>query len=134
MPLKFIVGNLSHGRYEPSGWTGNQELPYAKSITDYVFRWLALRFLTIEERTEIGMQTEEDLEAALEETESQEAIDAAGDVETAPRLKEKDIGAGDPIAFVAQPDAPLCQGCGSLMVRSGVCYKCMNCGATSGCS
>ena len=117
-----------------AGWTGNQELPYAKSITDYVFRWLALRFLTIEERTEIGMQTEEDLEAALEETESQEAIDAAGDVETAPRLKEKDIGAGDPIAFVPQPDAPLCQGCGSLMVRSGVCYKCMNCGATSGCS
>ena len=99
MPLKFLVGKLSHARYEPSGWTGNQELPYAKSITDYVFRWLALRFLTIEERTEIGMQTEEDLEAALEETESQEAIDAAGDVETAPRLKEKDIGAGDPIAY-----------------------------------
>ena len=135
VPLKFLVGKLSHARYEPSGWTGNQELPYAKSITDYVFRWLALRFLSIEERTEIGIQTEEDL-VALEETESKEATDAAdnkiGDVETAPRLK--DIGAGDPIAFVPQPDAPLCQGCGSLMVRSGVCYKCMNCGATSGCS
>ena len=137
VPLKFLVGKLSHARYEPSGWTGNQELPYAKSITDYVFRWLALRFLSIEERTEIGMQTEEDLEA-IEATELKEAADAAdnkiGDVETAPRLKEKDIGAGDPIAFVPQPDAPLCQGCGSLMVRSGVCYKCMNCGATSGCS
>ena len=135
VPLKFLVGKLSHARYEPSGWTGNQELPYAKSITDYVFRWLALRFLSIEERTEIGMQTEEDLEA-LEETQAKEAADAAdnkiGDVETTPQLK--DIGAGDPIAFAPQPDAPLCQSCGSLMVRSGVCYKCMNCGATSGCS
>jgi ribonucleoside-diphosphate reductase alpha chain len=135
VPLKFLVGKLSHARYEPSGWTGNQELPYAKSITDYVFRWLALRFLSIEERTEIGMQTEEDLEI-LEGIESKEATDAAdnkiGDVETAPR--SKDIGAGDPITFAPQPDAPLCQGCGSLMVRSGVCYKCMNCGATSGCS
>jgi len=135
VPLKFLVGKLSHARYEPSGWTGNQELPYAKSITDYVFRWLALRFLSIEERTEIGMQTEEDLEI-LEGIESKEATDVAdnkiGDVETAPR--SKDIGAGDPITFAPQPDAPLCQGCGSLMVRSGVCYKCMNCGATSGCS
>ena len=81
------------------------------------------------------MQTEEDLEA-LEETQAKEAADAAdnkiGDVETTPQLK--DIGPGDPIAFAPQPDAPLCQSCGSLMVRSGVCYKCMNCGATSGCS
>ena len=135
VPLKFLVGKLSHARYEPSGWTGNPELPYAKSITDYVFRWLALRFLTAEERAEIGMQTEEDLET-LEEMESAETA-AEGDeeiaeVEAAPRSKV--IGAGDPITFAPQPDAPLCQGCGSLMVRSGVCYKCMNCGATSGCS
>ena len=133
VPLKFLVGKLSHARYEPSGWTGNPELPYAKSITDYVFRWLALRFLTAEERAEIGMQTEEDLET-LEEMQSQEAPveDEQADEVAAPL--SADIGAGDPIAFAPQPDAPLCQGCGSLMVRSGVCYKCMNCGATSGCS
>lgn len=140
VPLKFLVGKLSHARYEPSGWTGNQDLPYAKSITDYVFRWLGLRFLSPEERTEIGMQTEQDLEETLDETlEEMEAVEEANDggsggveVEVAPR--SKDIGAGDPIAFAPQPDAPLCQSCGSLMVRSGVCYKCMNCGATSGCS
>jgi len=135
VPLKFLVGKLSHARYEPSGWTGNPELPYAKSITDYVFRWLGLRFLTTEERAEIGMQTEEDL-ATLEEMEAGETMDAADQkvaaVKVAPR--SMNIGAGEPIAFAPQPDAPLCQACGSLMVRSGVCYKCMNCGATSGCS
>jgi ribonucleoside-diphosphate reductase alpha chain len=123
VPLKFLVGKLSHARYEPSGWTGNPELPYAKSITDYVFRWLALRFLTPAERAEIGMQTEEDLEA-LEEME--EADDETSLVTS--------MGAGEQVAFAPQPDAPLCHGCGSLMVRSGVCYKCLNCGATSGCS
>ncbi len=132
VPLKFLVGKLSHARYEPSGWTGNPEIPYAKSITDYVFRWLALRFLTAEERAEIGMQTEEDLEA-LEEM---QAGDDLGDevVEDDSRPLVTNMGAAAPVAFEPQPDAPLCQGCGSLMVRSGVCYKCMNCGATSGCS
>ena len=123
VPLKFLVGKLSHARYEPSGWTGNPELPYAKSITDYVFRWLALRFLTPAERAEIGMQTEEDLDA-LERME--EADDETSLVTS--------MGAGEQVAFAPQPDAPLCHGCGSLMVRSGVCYKCLNCGATSGCS
>ncbi len=132
VPLKFLVGKLSHARYEPSGWTGNPEIPYAKSITDYVFRWLALRFLTAEERAEIGMQTEEDLEV-LEEM---QAGDDLGDevVEDDSRPLATNMGAAAPVAFEPQPDAPLCQGCGSLMVRSGVCYKCMNCGATSGCS
>jgi len=135
VPLKFLVGKLSHARYEPSGWTGNPELPYAKSITDYVFRWLALRFLTAEERTEIGMQTEEDLET-LEEMNATGVAHRRDRKVAAMELAPSslNIGAGDPIAFVPQPDAPLCQGCGSLMVRSGVCYKCMNCGATSGCS
>ena len=135
VPLKFLVGKLSHARYEPSGWTGNPELPYAKSITDYVFRWLGLRFLSTEERAEIGMQTEKDLEA-LEEMEAGETAEDGAKKVAAVTVASRsmDIGAGDPIAFAPQPDAPLCQGCGSLMVRSGVCYKCMNCGATSGCS
>jgi ribonucleoside-diphosphate reductase alpha chain len=132
VPLKFLVGKLSHARYEPSGWTGNPELPYAKSITDYVFRWMALRFLTTEERAEIGMQTEEDLEV-LEEMNA-----AAGHTDkivgNKPNPLVANMGAAPPVAFEPQPDAPLCQACGSLMVRSGVCYKCMNCGATSGCS
>jgi ribonucleoside-diphosphate reductase alpha chain len=131
VPLKFLVGKLSHARYEPSGWTGNPEIPYAKSITDYVFRWLGLRFLSPEERAEIGMQTEEDLEL-LERMEAEEDLDEVTEDDATPLSKS--MGAAGPVAFEPQPDAPLCQGCGSLMVRSGVCYKCMNCGATSGCS
>jgi len=133
VPLKFLVGKLSHARYEPSGWTGNPEIPYAKSITDYVFRWLGLRFLSPEERAEIGMQTEEDLEL-LEgmEADDDDLVDEVTEDDATPLAKS--MGAAAPVAFEPQPDAPLCQGCGSLMVRSGVCYKCMNCGATSGCS
>jgi len=128
VPMKFLVGKLSHARYEPSGWTGNPEIPYAKSITDYVFRWLALRFLTAQERAEIGLQTEEDLEML-------DRVEAGDDAEESEdRRVATNIGAGEPVTFEPQADAPLCQGCGSLMVRSGVCYKCMNCGATSGCS
>ena len=127
-----MYDRLSHARYEPSGWTGNPEIPYAKSITDYVFRWLALRFLTAEERAEIGMQTEEDLEV-LENMEAEDdLVDEVVEDDATPLVTN--MGAAAPVAFEPQPDAPLCQGCGSLMVRSGVCYKCMNCGATSGCS
>ena len=88
-----------------------------------------------EERAEIGMQTEEDL-ATLEEMEAGEPMDDTDQTVAAVEVARRsmNIGAGDPITFAPQPDAPLCQACGSLMVRSGVCYKCMNCGATSGCS
>ncbi len=135
VPLKFLVGKLSHARFEPSGWTGNPEIPYAKSITDYIFRWLGLRFLTAEERAEIGLQTEEDLET-LEDGGDDTINEAEEQAEAGPStpLFAADIGAAEPVTFAPQPDAPLCHGCGSLMVRSGVCYKCMNCGATSGCS
>jgi ribonucleoside-diphosphate reductase alpha chain len=123
VPLKFLVSKFSHARFEPSGWTGNPDVPYAKSLTDYLFRWLAARFLTPEERAEIGMQTEEDLESAAMET-STERGDGA----------RAELPGGERLAFTPQPDAPLCHVCGSLMVRSGICHKCMNCGATSGCS
>jgi ribonucleoside-diphosphate reductase alpha chain len=123
VPLKFLVSKFSHARFEPSGWTGNPDVPYAKSLTDYLFRWLAARFLTPEERAEIGMQTEEDLESAALES-SSGGSDGA----------KIELPGGERLAFTPQPDAPLCHVCGSLMVRSGICHKCMNCGATSGCS
>ncbi len=123
VPLKFLVSKFSHARFEPSGWTGNPDVPYAKSLTDYLFRWLAARFLTPEERAEIGMQTEEDLENAALET----STDSGGGARI-------ELPGGERLTFIPQPDAPLCHVCGSLMVRSGVCHKCMNCGATSGCS
>jgi len=108
VPLKFFVDKFSHVRFEPSGWTGNPKVPYAKSIVDYIFRWLGARFLGITDVSEAGdavklRPTEPDLQAAL----------------------PFDAGVSD---------APLCSECGSIMTRNGSCYKCANCGGTSGCS
>jgi ribonucleoside-diphosphate reductase alpha chain len=109
VPLKFFVDKFSHVRFEPSGWTGNPQVPYAKSIIDYIFRWLGARFLGITEATE------------------------AGDT---PKLRptEPDPQVALPFDASVVSDAPLCSECGSIMTRNGSCYKCENCGGTSGCS
>ena len=96
IPLKFFVEKFSHIRFEPSGFTNNKDIPIAKSIIDYVFRWLGLKFLP--------------------------------DSQIADDEQEKKIPA------MIQPDAPPCQECGTIMTRNGTCYRCANCGLTSGCS
>jgi ribonucleoside-diphosphate reductase alpha chain len=109
VPLKFLVDKFAHVRFEPSGWTGNPQIPYAKSIMDYVFRWLGVKFLGPE--------------YAVSESGGTGTLRPAG---------------GDPQASLPfEPlawDAPLCAECGSIMTRNGSCYKCGNCGGTSGCS
>jgi ribonucleoside-diphosphate reductase alpha chain len=109
VPLKFLVDKFSHLRFEPSGWTGNPQVPYAKSIMDYIFRWLGAKFLGPEY--------------------------AVNEVGETPNLRptEADPQQQLPFAPVAA-DAPLCAECGSIMTRNGSCYKCGNCGGTSGCS
>jgi ribonucleoside-diphosphate reductase alpha chain len=108
VPLKFFVDKFSHVRFEPSGWTGNQQVPYAKSIIDYIFRWLGARFLGL--------------------TESNEAGDT-------PKLRPTVVEPQQALPFDANSgDAPMCSECGSMMTRNGSCYKCENCGGTSGCS
>ncbi len=109
VPLKFLVDKFSHVRFEPGGWTGNPHVPYAKSILDYIFRWMGARFLGPEY-----------------------AVTEAGET---PKLRptEPDPQQSLPFAPVAD-DAPLCSECGSIMTRNGSCYKCGNCGGTSGCS
>ena len=109
VPLKFFVDKFSHVRFEPSGWTGNQQVPYAKSIIDYLFRWLGQRFLGITEVNEAG----ETPKLRPTEPEPQQAL---------------------PFDASVVSDAPLCSECGSIMTRNGSCYKCENCGGTSGCS
>jgi len=109
VPLKFFVDKFSHVRFEPSGWTGNPQVPYAKSIIDYIFRWLGARFLGITEASE------------------------AGDTPKL-RVTEPDPQVSLPFEANVASDAPLCSECGSIMTRNGSCYKCENCGGTSGCS
>jgi ribonucleoside-diphosphate reductase alpha chain len=116
--LRFLVDKFTHVRFEPSGFTGNSDIPIAKSIVDYVFRWLALRYLPEDEHPVAPTTT-----GNGSDFEANEIRAARGD------LKDRERA-----VFIAQADAPPCHDCGSIMVRNGACYACANCGATSGCS
>lgn len=109
VPLKILCDKFSHTRFEPSGWSGNPKLGFAKSLMDYLFRWLELRFLNGEQ----GILFERQNSSKPQYERS--SIKALGQV-------------------VELGDAPTCQFCGSLMVRNGSCYRCLECGSTSGCS
>ena len=129
VPLRVLVDKFIHTRFEPSGYTGNPDIPYADSITDYIFRWLGLRFL----EDGAAESSEEDDRAPREGSSSPPPARANG-AASRPRAL-----AGATSRRVLEPaavfaDAPPCFTCGALMVRSGTCFKCLNCGATSGCS
>lgn len=108
VPLKILCDKFSHTRFEPSGWSGNPNIGYAKSLMDYLFRWLELRFLKGEQGVLFVRQSSTETEP---EGNSVKALSLV----------------------VELGDAPSCQ-CGSLMVRNGSCYRCLECGSTSGCS
>ncbi|TMF25828.1 MAG: vitamin B12-dependent ribonucleotide reductase, partial [Chloroflexi bacterium] len=133
VPLKFMVDKFSHMRFEPSGFTKNKEIPIAKSIVDYIFRWMASHFLPVEEQDEVGIIRREGTprreEAATPGVADPKPSDPEFKLIAAPRT----TNASQKIAFV-NTDAPACPDCGSITVRSGSCYKCLNCGATTGCS
>jgi ribonucleoside-diphosphate reductase alpha chain len=201
VPLKDLVNKFAHVRFEPSGFTGNQEIPIAKSIVDYIFRWLGSRFLSPEDKANLGLQERvaddaapaaanpfafgggttgsavssiaepapasavsepEDTRPADSDTPTATAV-ASEPVEVAPAHEPLAViatnghaangngkttngnGAGGSptitlnlgatkVSFQTQADAPSCMDCGSIMVRNGSCYKCLNCGSTSGCS
>jgi ribonucleoside-diphosphate reductase alpha chain len=211
VPLRDLVNKFAHVRFEPSGFTGNSEIPIAKSIVDYIFRWLGSRFLPADERASLGLidrsqlvdsapapfgasalapKPNEGISAVPEAVaspppaasgtpapspqpeggdESPGSTAAASSESVAPPAAVTDgftviaqnghanghsngngngtekpaatgLGAitlnfgGAKVAFAAQADAPSCAECGSIMVRNGSCYKCLNCGSTSGCS
>ncbi|MCW1892010.1 MAG: vitamin B12-dependent ribonucleotide reductase [Candidatus Uhrbacteria bacterium] len=137
VPLKKLVNNFAHVRYEPSGFTNNPNIRMAKSITDYIFRWLALKFLPSEDRQALGLKVDDELipasdngGAVLEEPSEEEKQASLLDLQ-----KSQENGTDKMTSmFDNQSDAPLCDTCGSIMVRNAACYKCLNCGNTSGCS
>ena len=126
VPLRVLVDKFSHMRFEPSGFTKNPDIPMAKSIMDYIFRWLATKFLDGEAQQEVGIVKREEEENSANKKVIQ--------------LTPQGPRGGAPVATISsitslyQQDAPPCPDCGAIMVRSGACYKCMNCGAVSGCS
>jgi ribonucleoside-diphosphate reductase alpha chain len=227
VPLRDLVNKFAHVRFEPSGFTGNQEIPIAKSIVDYIFRWLGSRFLSTDEKASLGLvdrsaisdlpETSGSVAASdtpsaslsafgasaslpadptppapgLPATKSatnqavssakkdQGEISGTSEAVTPPPASEVPPTAVDAspkeelavlatnghanahaangngktgngngggsgaislslgatkVSFQTQADAPSCAECGSIMVRNGSCYKCLNCGSTSGCS
>ncbi len=131
VPLKVLCDKFSHTRFEPSGFTGNPEIPIAKSITDYIFRWLALKFLPSEDgATPVPAR---ELPPGASPAPGRKA--AAAVVETRPAVAELPAPrAGELVTHETQADAPPCPTCGHWTVRNGACYKCPNCGTTTGCS
>jgi ribonucleoside-diphosphate reductase alpha chain len=182
VPLKDLVNKFSHLRFEPAGFTTNRDIPMAKSLIDYVFRYLATKFLSRDEQDVVGIinrqmtLSEADAKSgdapadapiargfATLATEAPTAASSStgaapeGDVEvvgeaapdSAPTImdglkivasnghaahREERLEKGQPTVIFDTADSPACSDCGSIMVRNGSCYKCLNCGSTSGCS
>jgi ribonucleoside-diphosphate reductase alpha chain len=135
-----LAEKFSHTRYEPSGFTGNPDIPIAKSITDYIFRWLALKFLPREDGTIAVLSSSRFSPGAAPNAPALPAGQLVLEARASTRNGIQS-GAVDPSvaeelkrAFEGQSDAPPCPTCGSITVRNGACYKCVNCGSTTGCS
>ncbi|MFY9912391.1 MAG: vitamin B12-dependent ribonucleotide reductase [Candidatus Sulfotelmatobacter sp.] len=132
VPLKLLCEKFAHTRFEPSGWTSNPEIGFAKSIMDYIFRWLQLRFLT-------GQQQMLFPKLPVGGGQLPEVSDLNGSAEPKPEgrgpMAGGSIHAADALAGIIDlGDAPTCSFCGSIMTRNGSCYRCSSCGSTSGCS
>jgi ribonucleoside-diphosphate reductase alpha chain len=176
VPLKVLCEKFAHTRFEPSGWTGNEQIGYAKSLMDYIFRWLNLRFLS---GTQLSLfsslaphapqlpaspsmipdaEGEGELSAISQSNMAQLAQEVAKRLNQVRGSTGGDWNSGNPekggalgalaakgptgIYHAADAmkemyemgDAPSCSTCGAIMVRNGSCYRCMECGSTSGCS
>ena len=155
VPLQLLVDKFTHTRFEPSGFTKNPEIPMAKSIMDYLFKWLSIKFLSRESQTEAGVILRDEPAKSGSSVPSNVTTPTASDLSFIDRVSTAAPAqiASSPVVgfmmpaknadgvnpakhgtFLYQQDAPSCSDCGEIMVRNGACYKCLNCGSTSGCS
>ncbi len=159
VPLQLLVDKFTHMRFEPSGFTKNAEIPMAKSIMDYIFKWLAIKFLSRDSQEEAGVIRRDDVGSTvsspaasnvapptpkdvsfIESIAPSSGTPAAGAPVSSigfvmpPRDADGPVSSRSGASYRFQQDAPSCSDCGSIMVRNGACYKCLNCGSTSGCS
>ncbi len=133
VPLPVLVDKFSHARFEPSGMTKNPEVRFAKSIVDYIFRWMATKFLSPEAQFRAGVNLREEPANGDQGSTDEARVSGAGGGQSSVEPKAAP-GTSEFAAIQNQEDAPPCSTCGSLMIRSGSCYKCTNCGTTSGCA
>jgi ribonucleoside-diphosphate reductase alpha chain len=130
VPLQDLVDKFSHVRFEPSGMTKNPDVRFAKSIVDYIFRWMASKFLSKDAQYRVGVNNRDEFVSSPEQL----PLDVAAAAGAAPTGAVASKSISSFAAMQNQEDAPPCSTCGSIMVRSGACYKCSNCGTTSGCA
>jgi ribonucleoside-diphosphate reductase alpha chain len=135
VPLKLFCEKFAHTRFEPSGWSGNPDIGYAKSIMDYIFRWLQLRFLTGQQQM-LFESFRPKLSVMSQPAEVEDVNTPAPQPRTENReLRTGPVHAADALSsLIDLGDAPSCSFCGSIMTRNGSCYRCGSCGSTSGCS
>ena len=131
VPLQVLVDKFSHVRFEPSGLTKNPDVRVAKSIVDYIFRWMATKFLSTEAQFRAGVNVRERGEETESEAKQLTLVQPASKSEASVSSSSELV---TPYAIQNDQDAPPCSTCGAIMIRNGACYKCVNCGATSGCT
>jgi ribonucleoside-diphosphate reductase alpha chain len=158
VPLEVFVNKFAHSRFEPAGFTKNADIPIAKSVADYIFRWLGMEFIPgyREANAPRRPSAETDVEpvstgapmlkvnghrtATIADLEHAEAVMGAGAIQHQPPAPEVEVPLGDGLEQQErqfahfQSDAPACDNCGALTVRCGTCYRCFNCGNSMGCS
>ena len=124
VPLEVYVSKFAHMRFEPSGLTNDPDIRAAKSIVDYVFRWMGKKFLTVDQQEEVGILSPE-VRARM----------AAAYANGAPEVPEfiEHPTPGQTALFNPHEDAIECSRCGGSMVRAGTCYTCRDCGTSTGC-
>jgi ribonucleoside-diphosphate reductase alpha chain len=128
VPLPTLVDKFSHARFEPAGYTNNPEIRIAKSIIDYIFRWLGSKFLSKVPDADPSLSN-----GHTEEVNSVEAV-AKPQIALVAQPTTNDVARSEKETFQNMADAPICADCGTLMVRNGACFKCLNCGSVFGCS
>ncbi len=162
VPLETLVRKFSYMRFEPEGMTSNPEIPFAKSMPDYIMRWLASRFLDADLQEELGILTPEvRARKAAQDAATSHTSDTAGPVNGAGNGEAKGEGNGNgngapsasvgsgsakaassaltdeppvhPVACAGLDLGPACQQCGGMMQRTGSCYTCSSCGFNTGC-
>jgi len=133
VPLRLFCEKFAHTRFEPSGWSQNPDIGFAKSIMDYIFRWLQMRFLSGQQQ----FLFENLRPKPVPQPEGVGDLNASG-IPPAAETRERDLRTGhaaDALAsMIDMGDAPSCSVCGAIMTRNGSCYRCGECGSTSGCS
>ena len=137
VPLDTLVTKFAHQRFEPSGFTKNPNIPIAKSITDYLFRWLACRFIDgYREQNSPTPQPELPLKEIAEQDKKvvNKPVEDLAQTADLPSRPLTGVQALSKTVAHFMTDAPTCDTCGAITVRNGACYKCLNCGNSMGCS